>query len=55
MARPRLLLVRGDDPDVVAEMGGDGLENRQAGGEDAVVVGEENAHQPGASMSSPPM
>jgi hypothetical protein len=55
MARARLLFVWGDDPHVIAEVGRDRFEHRQAGGEDAVVVGEEDAHQAGASRVIPPI
>src|SRR4029079_4249833 len=44
VARARLLLGRGDDPDVVAEPPRDGLEQPQAAGVHAVVVGQEDAH-----------
>src|SRR5438874_11255125 len=44
MASARLLLGRGDDPDIVAELARDGLEQFQPTRIDAVVVGEEDAH-----------
>src|SRR5947209_15681611 len=47
MARAGLLLGRSDDPDVVAELARDALQNAQAAGVHAVVVGEENAHAKG--------
>ena len=40
----RLLFGRGDDPDVVAELARNCLEQAQPARIDTVVVGEENAH-----------
>ncbi len=50
MARARLLLCRGTDPHVVGQFGGDRLQQFEAGGADAIVVGEQDAHQ--AAVSS---
>ena len=47
MAGARLLLGRRDDPDVVGEGPRDRLQHLEAGGVDAVVIGEEDAHRPG--------
>ena len=45
MARARLLFRGRDGPDVVGQAGGNPLEHGEAGGVDAVVVGEEDAHR----------
>ena len=56
MARTRLLLVRGDDPDIVAELAGQRLEHIETGGVDAIIVGQQDTHQAGTSSRvSPPM
>ena len=56
MAGARLFLVGRADPDVVGKARGDPLEHREAGGVDAVVVGEQDAHQAdGISRVAPPI
>src|SRR4051812_14920343 len=44
MAGAGLLLGRGNDPNVVAELPGDGFEQLEAASVHAVVVGEQDAH-----------
>ena len=45
MACARLFLVGRANPDIVGKTGGDAFEHREAGGVDAVVVGQQDAHQ----------
>jgi hypothetical protein len=56
MACARLFLGRGADPDIVGKLARDCLKHLEAGGVDAIVVGEENAHyETGSSRVMPPM
>ena len=56
MACARLLLGRGADPDIVGELACDVLQHLEAGGVDAVVIGEEDSHQvSGSSFVNPPI
>ena len=56
MARARVFLGRGHDPDVVAKLPRDFFEDFKAGRVDAVVVGKEDTHYvTGSRRSSPPI
>ena len=55
MARARLLLIGSANPDIVGKAGSDAFEHGEAGGLDAVVVGEQDAHQAGESRVMPPI
>jgi hypothetical protein len=51
----RLLLRRGDDPDIVRQSAGDPLQDLQPRGVHAVIVGEEDAHVGRAMLSGRPV
>ena len=55
MARAGLFLGRSDNPHVIGKLPRDLFEHFEPGGVDAIIVGEENAHQAGTSAVSPPI
>ena len=55
VAHARLFLVRRADPDIVGEVTRDLFQHFEAGGVDAIIVGEENFHASGSSRVSPPI
>ena len=54
MGKAALIGLRRDHPDIVRKLGGDAFQRREPIGIDAVVIGDENAHQRGPPIRSRP-
>ena len=56
VSHTRLFLVRGADPDIVAELACDAFQNLEARSVNAIIIGKEDTHQDTASsLSTPPI